>query len=71
MAVTRGGMCTPLYSNLCAGWLKGFRYANGIAIDRVDFGKMGAGTILSFGEDAQRELYLLSAEGNVYRIVRR
>lgn len=62
---------TYLYSDLCAGWLKGFRYANGVATDRVDFGKMGAGTILSFGEDAQRELYLLTAEGNVYRVVRR
>jgi glucose/arabinose dehydrogenase len=59
-----------LYSDLCAGWLKGFRYTNGVATDRVDFGKMGAGTILSFGEDAQHELYLLSAEGNVYRVVR-
>ena len=61
---------TYLYSDLCAGWIKGFRHANGVATDRVDFGQIGAGTILSFGEDAQRELYLLSAEGNVYRVVR-
>ncbi|SMP62468.1 PQQ-dependent sugar dehydrogenase [Noviherbaspirillum suwonense] len=61
---------TYLYSDLCAGWLKGFRYQNGAATGQVDFRITGAGTILSFGEDSLRELYLLTAEGSVYRIVR-
>jgi hypothetical protein len=29
------------------------------------------GGVLSFGEDAARELYVLSANGSVYRIVKR
>jgi hypothetical protein len=60
-----------LYSDLCAGWIKGLRHENGAAAAGMDFGRLASGTMLSFGEDAQHELYLLTAEGNVYRIVAR
>jgi glucose/arabinose dehydrogenase len=60
-----------LYSDLCAGRIKGLRYENGAAAGETDFGRLAGGTMLSFGEDAQHELYLLTAEGNVYRIVAR
>ncbi|MBV0881534.1 PQQ-dependent sugar dehydrogenase [Noviherbaspirillum sp. L7-7A] len=60
-----------LYSDLCAGWIKGLRYANGTTAAGMDFGRLASGAILSFGEDAQHELYLLTVEGNVYRIVAR
>ncbi|MFL6715204.1 MAG: PQQ-dependent sugar dehydrogenase [Burkholderiaceae bacterium] len=60
-----------LYSDLCAGWIKGLRYENGAAVAGMDFSRLADGTVLSFGEDAQHELYLLMAEGNVYRIVAR
>jgi glucose/arabinose dehydrogenase len=60
-----------LYSDLCAGWIKGLRYENGAAVVGMDFGTLASGSMLSFGEDAQHELYLLTAEGNVYRIVAR
>lgn len=60
-----------LYSDLCAGWIKGLRYENGAAARDMDFGRLASGTVLSFGEDAQHELYLLTADGTVYRIVAR
>jgi hypothetical protein len=60
-----------LYSDLCGGQIKGLRYENGAAAGSTDFGRLAGGTMLSFGEDAQHELYLLTAEGNVYRIVAR
>jgi glucose/arabinose dehydrogenase len=60
-----------LYSDLCAGWIKGLHYENGAVMGNTDFGRLARGTMLSFGEDAQHELYLLTAEGNVYRIVAR
>ncbi|MFC3110583.1 PQQ-dependent sugar dehydrogenase [Undibacterium arcticum] len=60
-----------LYSDLCAGWLKSFAYLNGAATHQMDWGNQGVGLILSFGEDAQQELYLLSDNGSVYRIVRK
>lgn len=60
-----------LYSDLCAGWVRGLRYADGALAAAMDFGRLDSGTMLSFGEDAQHELYLLTAEGNVFRIVAR
>lgn len=60
-----------LYSDLCAGLIKGLRYGNGAAAAVMNFGRLARGTMLSFGEDAKREPYLLTAEGNVYRIVAR
>jgi hypothetical protein len=60
-----------LYSDLCAGWIRGLRYENGAVVATMDFGRPAGGAMLSFGEDAQHELYLLAAEGVAYRIVAR
>ncbi len=37
----------------------------------TDWGITNVGNILSFGQDAQNELYMLSGTGKVYRIVRK
>lgn len=59
------------YSDLCGRWLRTFRFANGAAAEQRDWGTLGAGgAILSFGEDGAGELYMLSANGTVYRIGR-
>jgi glucose/arabinose dehydrogenase len=58
------------YSDYCSGWLRSFLYAGGNAGEQVDWGIAGVGQVLSFGEDASGELYLLAASGRVYRIVR-
>lgn len=60
-----------LYSDYCSGWLKSFTYSNGSASAVTDWNITNVGNILSFGEDAQKELYMLSATGRVYRIVRK
>lgn len=60
-----------LYSDLCAASVKGLRYENGAVTAGMDFGTLAGGSVLSFGEDAQHELYLLTANGTVYRIVAR
>ncbi|KAB8050465.1 glucose dehydrogenase [Janthinobacterium rivuli] len=59
-----------LYSDYCSGWLKSFSYSNGTASAVTDWGITNVGNILSFGQDAQNELYMLSGTGKVYRIVR-
>jgi hypothetical protein len=60
---------TYFYADYCDGWVRSFRYANGAATDRQDrdFGNLGS--IFSFGEDAAGELYILSANDTVYKIV--
>ncbi len=62
---------TYLYSDLCAGWLKSFVHRNGAAAEQTDWAIPDVSPIYSVGEDAQKELYLLSGNGGVYRIVRR
>jgi hypothetical protein len=56
------------YSDYCAGWLRSFRYANGEATEQTDW-QMSLGNVLSFGEDSAGELYILTANGQVLRLV--
>jgi hypothetical protein len=67
-----------LFSDYCKGYLKSFSYRNGVAGSATtwDLGGTGTGTgaignVLSFGENSAGELYMLSANGGVYRIVKR
>jgi glucose/arabinose dehydrogenase len=60
---------TYFYADYCSGWVRSFRYANGAATEPRDWDFGNLGNILSFGEDAVGELYVLSATGTVYRIV--
>jgi hypothetical protein len=58
------------YGDYCAGWVKSFVYQNGQAVSQEDWASLRpGGNITSFGEDAQGELYILTAPGGVYRIV--
>ena len=59
-----------LYSDFCSGWLRSFVYSNGAAAEQIDWGIANVGQIFSFGEDAQKELYMLSSTGAAYRVVR-
>lgn len=59
------------YSDYCAGFIRSFRLApDGRAIERVDWNVPGVGRVLSFGEDASREIYAITASGAIYRIAR-
>jgi glucose/arabinose dehydrogenase len=47
------------YSDYCAGFLRSFRYENGIAVDQKDWG-LTLGSVPSFGIDFAGELYIIS-----------
>ena len=61
---------TYFYADYCAGWVKSFVYRNGAATDPKDWESLRpGGNITSFGEDGQGELYILTSQGGVYRII--
>jgi len=71
--VYRGSKLTGLkghyfYSDYCQGWLRSLRVVNGQAQNHTDWSVGSVGSVLSFGEDAAGELYILSSNGRVYRI---
>jgi glucose/arabinose dehydrogenase len=57
-----------LYSDYCGGWLRSFRYEAGRAADLRTWDVPNLGSVLSFGEDADGEVYILTGRGDVYRI---
>jgi glucose/arabinose dehydrogenase len=61
------------YSDYCNGWLRSFRLEGNDARDERQWSVDNVGSVLSFGEDASGELYMLSTGGggSVYRLVRR
>ncbi len=57
------------YSDYCSGWIRSFTYAAGAVAQRTSWTlNANLGNVLSFGEDASRELYVLSDGGTVYRL---
>ena len=61
---------TYFYSDYCGGWIRSFRYAGGAATEQQEWAALApGGGVPSFGEDAAGELYVLSSDGGVYRIV--
>jgi hypothetical protein len=59
-----------LYSDFCQGWVRSFRFENGGAVDQVQWPTLApGGNVPSFGRDATGELYVMSAEGVVFKIV--
>ena len=61
---------TYFYADYCAGWVKSFVYRKGAATDHKDWKSLSpGGNITSFGEDGQGELYILTSQGGVYRII--
>ena len=64
---------TYFFSDYCRGWLRSFRMKDGKATERRqwDVGEHGRmGPVTSFGEDAGGELYVITQDGNVRRLVR-
>jgi hypothetical protein len=58
-----------LFSDYCGGWLRSLsgNYADGFAATAWPIPSIG--NVLSFGKDSHGELYMLSANGSVYKIV--
>jgi glucose/arabinose dehydrogenase len=58
------------YADLCAGWVRSFTYGGGAVTGQTSWHlDVGVSGPVSFGQDANGELYLL-ASGNVYRVTR-
>lgn len=60
------------YSDFCSGWVRSFRLAGTATTDEQEWDVGEIGSVLSFGEDAASELYVLtrsSAGGRVWKFV--
>ena len=58
------------YSDYCSGFLRSFRLSGTAATDQRDWSVGNLGGVTSFGVDAAGELYILSSNGRVYRLVK-
>ena len=58
------------YSDFCSGFLRSFVAAAGTATELTEWDVGELADVLSFGRDARGELYILSADGRVLKIVR-
>jgi glucose/arabinose dehydrogenase len=58
------------YSDYCNSWLRSFGNADGKVTDRHEWPVGRLGSIVSFGEDSQGELYICTSSGRVYRIIK-
>ena len=57
------------YGDYCQGWVRSFRYSDGAVTSRTSWPNLApGGSILSFGEDAAGELYILEQGGRVLRL---
>jgi glucose/arabinose dehydrogenase len=58
------------FADFCQGWVRSLRLAGGAATELTEWRVLRpGGSIPSFGEDAAGELYLLSTNGGVFKIV--
>ena len=58
-----------VYSDYCSGFLRSILVVNGVATESIDWSIVNVGQIVSFGQDAAGELYMVSANNTVYRLV--
>ena len=58
-----------VYSDFCEGFLRSFRFADGGVTDERQWHVGDLGQVVSFGKDDEGELYILSNNGRVYRII--
>ena len=60
------------YADYCQGWVRSFRLQDGQAVDPQEWPTLApGGAVPGFGQDAAGELYIMNAEGRVFRIVPR
>jgi len=57
-----------VYADYCHGWIRSFKYEQGVVHDHREWQGPAPGQVMSFGEDAAGELYLCAQSGDVYRL---
>ena len=59
-----------LYGDYCAGWVRGFRLVNGVPVEAFTplASPVVNDNVVSFGEDASGEVYVVMASGLIYRV---
>jgi len=62
---------TIFYSDYCNGWLRSFRWQGGRATEPTEWIVGHLGSVTSFGEDSERELYVVTYEGKILRLAPR
>jgi hypothetical protein len=61
---------TYFYSDYCAGFLRSFKWQGGMVTEQQSWpGADAPGNVTSFGEDSAGELYILTIQGGVYKLV--
>jgi len=56
------------YADYCHGWIRSFKFENGIVTDHREWRGIAAGQVTSFGQDASGELYVCASDGTVHRL---
>jgi glucose/arabinose dehydrogenase len=60
------------YADYCGGWVRSFRMEGGTVVEETDWPELApGGRVTSFGEDAAGELYILTEQGGVFKIIPR
>jgi glucose/arabinose dehydrogenase len=57
------------FSDYCRGWLRSFRWDGAQATDLRQWSVGSLGSVSSFGEDAEHELYVVQYEGRIWKLV--
>ena len=61
---------TYFYADYCVGWVRSFRLQGGAVAEAKEWPELKpGGQVTSFGEDSMGELYLVTQQGGVYKIV--
>lgn len=58
------------YSDYCNSWLRSFAVSDARVTEQHEWPIGKLGSIVSFGEDSQGELYICTSSGRVYRIIK-
>jgi glucose/arabinose dehydrogenase len=58
------------YSDYCRGFVKSFLASSAGIVEQRDWNLNSAGQVVSFGRDGAGELYVVSASGHIFRLVR-
>ncbi len=62
---------TIFFSDYCRGWLRSFRWDGARASDLREWSVGTLGSVTSFGQDSEGELYVLTHEGRIWKLAGR